>query len=297
MTLRQLHAFVLVCQLGGFSRAAERMHVTQSAVTLLIKQLEAALGVILFDRSTRTLRLTSAAKEALPIAERILRNGDLLKDSLKALTDRSGGVVNLAVTVGVAAAFISRVVAAFQNRYPKITVALQDLSPDQLVMMTLAEEVEFSIGTLDNDVPDLDTTTLLERPLCVVCHNRSGLSSQKTVTWDRLTDQPVITIKAGTGIRRLIDETLAIRGKRLVPVYEVSLVTTALAMTAEGLGVSVFPPYLVSPLQYPHLITRPLIDPTVPRRLSIISKRGRTLSHASQSFIEVTRQTIGLELA
>lgn len=154
MTLRQLHAFVLVCQLGGFSRAAERMHITQSAVTLLIKQLEATLGVILFDRTTRVLRLTWAAEAALPIAERILRNRDLLKDSLHALTDRSSGVVALAVTVGVAAALIPRVVAAFRMQYPKITVVLQDLSPDQLILMTLAEEVEFSIGNLDEEVPD-----------------------------------------------------------------------------------------------------------------------------------------------
>ncbi len=293
MTLRQLQAFVLVCQLGSFSRAAERMHVTQSAVTLLIKQLEVTLGAILFDRTTRTLRLTSAAKEALPIAERLLRNRDLLKDSLRALTDRSSGVVNLAVTVGVAAALVSRVVAAFRIRYPKVTVVLQDLSPDQLVLMTLAEEVEFSIGTLDDDVPDLVATTLLERPLGVVCRKGSDLSARKAVTWDRLTNQPVIAIKAGTGIRRLIDRTLALRGRRLVPVYEVSLVTTALAMTAEGLGVSVFPPYLVPPSQYPQLTTRPLINPTVLRRLSIIKKKGRSLSHAAQSFVDVTRQTIG----
>ncbi len=85
MTLRQLQAFILTCELGSFTRTGERMLITQSAVTLLIKQLERDLGVTLFDRTTRALRLTSAANEALPIARRMLRNQELLTDSLRAL--------------------------------------------------------------------------------------------------------------------------------------------------------------------------------------------------------------------
>ena len=115
MTLRQLQAFILTCELGSFTRTGERMLITQSAVTLLIKQLERDLGVTLFDRTTRALRLTSAANEALPIARRMLRNQELLTDSLRALADGRSGQVMLAVTVGVAAILMPRVVVAFRS--------------------------------------------------------------------------------------------------------------------------------------------------------------------------------------
>lgn len=294
MTLRQLQAFVLTCQLGSFTRAAERMLITQSAVTLLIKQLEQALGVTLFDRTTRALRLTSAANEALPIAARMLRNQDLLTDSVRALAEGSRGLVTLGVTVAVAAALMPRVVAAFRTQYPKVTVVMQDLSPEQLVMKMLDEEVEVAIGTLDTDAPDLDLTDLLQAQMSLVCQKGSPIAEAECIPWAAVLEQPVIAIKKGSGIRTLIDETLAAKGKTLVPAYEASLVTTALAMTAEGLGVSILPPYLVPQLPpYSQFAVRPLVDPVVSRGLSIMTKKGRSLSHAAHSFIEVTRRTVG----
>lgn len=293
MTLRQLQAFVLACELGSFTRTAERMLISQSAVTLLIKQLEESLGVTLFDRATRVLRPTSAANEALPIAERILHNQELLTDRLRALADRSRGFVTLAVTVGVAAALMPRVVAAFRAQYPNVRVVIQDLSPEQLIMRTLDEEVEVAIGTVDVPIPELQVSGLLEGPVSVVCQATSRLASADALTWDAVLEQPVIAIKKDSGIRTLIDDVLAAKGKTLVPVYEVSLVTTALAMTAEGLGVSILPPYLVPQPPYSHLAVRPLTDPMVRRQVSIVTKKGRSLSHAAISFIEVTRRTIG----
>ncbi len=294
MTLRQLQAFILTCELGSFTRTGERMLITQSAVTLLIKQLERDLGVTLFDRTTRALRLTSAANEALPIARRMLRNQELLTDSLRALADGRSGQVMLAVTVGVAAILMPRVVVAFRSQYPDVTVVMEDLSPEQLMNKTLDEEVEVAIGTLDGDAPDLQVTGLVEAPISLVCRKGSPIARAGSVPWDAIVEQPVIAIKKGSGLRALIDETLAVRGKKLRPAYEVSLVTTALAMTAEGLGVSILPPYLVPQSQtFRQFAVRPLVEPSVSRGLSIMTRKGRSLSHAARAFIEVTRQTVG----
>jgi DNA-binding transcriptional LysR family regulator len=292
VTLRQVQAFVLTAQLGSLTRAAERMHVTQSAISVLIKQLEAVLGVRLFDRTTRTLRLTAAAEEALPTAERILVNQDRLITSLQGLAGRRRGQVSFAVTPAVAAGVMPRVLATFAREYPNVAVTMLDVAPDQLISKALDEEVEFSIGTVDGSHGEMVLTPLLRDHVGVVVRDGSPIAALESLSWSDIIDHPVIAIRKGSGIRALIDDTLAAQGKVLMPAYEVSLLATALAMVAEGLGASILPRYLITHLHTVGLTTRPLIDPVVTREISIITKARRSLSCAAEGFIEVMRRIL-----
>lgn len=291
-TLRQLQAFVLACQLGSFTRAAERMRVTQSAVTLLIKQLEAILGTALFDRTGRALRPTAAAGEILPMAERMLRQQAMLVDSVRTLAAGGSGLVSLGSTVAVAAALMPRVVAAFRARYPDVTVVMEDLSPRQLVTKVLDEEVEVAIGTQDGDEPELALMPLRRAAVCLVSR-RDAAAEAGPLSWRAALELKLIAVRKGSGLRALIDASLASHDMHLAPAYEASLVTTALAMTAEGLGPTLLPPFLVPRAPMPDFVTRKLTHPTIWRELSIMTKRGRSLSPAARRLIAVTRETVG----
>ena len=105
-TLRQLQAFVLSYRFGAFTRAAEQMFITQSAVSMLIQQLEEGLGTRLFDRTTRALQPTAAAAEILPAAEKILRDLEDLRAGARGVADRARGHLNFASTPSVAAAIL-----------------------------------------------------------------------------------------------------------------------------------------------------------------------------------------------
>ena len=292
VTLRQVQAFLLTAQLGSLTRAAERMYVTQSAISVLIKQLEAVLGVRLFDRTTRSLRLTAAGEEALPTAERIMRNQELLLTSLQGLADRRRGQVSFAVTPAVAAGVMPRVLATFARQYPGIAVTMLDVAPDQLIPKALEEEVEFSIGTVDGSHGEMVLTPLLRDRVGVVIRDDSAIAALDSLSWSDVLDHPVIAIRKGSGIRTLIDDTLAAQGKRLVPAYEVSLLATALAMVAEGLGASILPGYLITHLHPLGLTIRPLIAPVITREISVITKARRSLSAAAEGFLDVTRRIL-----
>jgi DNA-binding transcriptional LysR family regulator len=293
VTLRQLHAFVLTAQLGSVTRAAERLHLTQSAVSVLIRQLETTLGVRLFDRTTRTLRLTAVAEDALPVAARMLRGEEELIAGVRGLTERRRGHVTIAVTAAVAAGTMPRALGQFRTRFPDIGVTMLDVPPDQLVAKVLNEDVELGIGTVDGSyASEIALGTLLRDTVGVVARSDSPVAARKKLSWDEALELPVIAVRKGSGIRSLIDATLAAKGKVLKPTWEVSFLTTALAMVAEGLGIAILSPYLISSLYYPALITRPLVDPVVTREISVITKPGRTISFASESFIDVMRQSI-----
>src|SRR6185369_2144533 len=155
-SLRQLEAFVRVYHLGSVTRAADRMHITQSAVSVLIRQLETNFRTKLFDRTTRALYPTEAAKEVLITAERVLRDLENLDKSVRGLADKSRGRVSVAVSAGVASAVLPAIMKSFIAKHPGVEVAIYDVGPDQLTGKILSEEAEFGIGTDDARSPELE---------------------------------------------------------------------------------------------------------------------------------------------
>ncbi len=292
-TLRQLRAFRAVYQLRKLSAAAEQLFVTQSAVSVLIRQMEEGLGTRLFDRTTRSLQPTQAAVEAIMVAERILRDVDSLGAGLRDLTALRRGRISLAVTPTLAEILLPRVVKRFAALHPEIRVVIDDCAPDQFVSRVAGEHVEFGIGTPERAAADLDTQTLLRDHLALVCRRDHALAAQRTVRWADLAGHPVVTVRPGYGIRPMIDGAAAQAGVQLDVVNEVSFLSTALWMTSCGLGASVMPSAYARHSRDKSLVIKPLASPRVSRDIALVFRRGRSLSPAAQSFIEVMRAELG----
>lgn len=125
ISIRQLSAFISVADNGSFTRASEQMHLTQSAVSGLIKELESSLGIVLFDRTTRQLSLSVVGHHLLPQARRILNEMQLFENEASSLTSLAQGQVRLAVSQ-FAASSMPAVIAQFAKAYPDISVSLLD---------------------------------------------------------------------------------------------------------------------------------------------------------------------------
>jgi DNA-binding transcriptional LysR family regulator len=291
-TLRQLRAFHAVYQLGKLSAAAERMAVTQSAVSVLIRQMEQGLGVRLFDRTTRSLQPTAAAREAAATAERILRDVDSLGAGLRDLTALRRGRVAIAVTPTLGEILLPRVLPRFAAAHPEIRVLVDDCAPDQFVARVLGEHVDLGIGTPERAAADVDTRTLLRDHLALVCRTDHPLARQASVRWAALAGQPVITVRPGYGIRPLVDAAAARAGVQLEVANEVSFLSTAVWMTACGQGVSIMPSAYARHAGDRTLAVLPLAAPRVSRDVSLVTKRGRSLSPAAERFIAVLRESL-----
>lgn len=292
-TLRQLRAFAAVYQLRKLSAAAEQLSLSQSAVSVLIRQIEQGLGARLFDRTTRSLAPTQAAREAIVVAERVLRDVDSLGEGLRDLTGLRRGRVCLAVTPTLAEILLPRVIRAFGALHPDIRVVVDDCAPDQFVSRVLGEHVDFGIGTPERAGADVDTRTLVRDQLALVCQRGHPLAARRQVRWVDLAGHPVITVRPGYGIRPLIDSTAARAGVRLDVVNEVSFLSTALWMTSSGLGASIMPSAFAAGSSDPDLVIKTLAVPRVSRDISVVTRRGLSLSPAGQRFIEVMRAELG----
>lgn len=288
-SLRQLRAFVTVYQLRKLSAAAEQLFITQSAVSVLIRQLEEGLGIRLFDRTTRSLQPTQAAQEALAVAERILRDLDSLGAGLQDLTGLRRGRVCVAITPTLAEILLPSVIRTFSARHPEIRVVIDDCAPDQFVPRIIGEQVDFGIGTPERAGVDVDAETLVRDHLSLVCTRDHPLASRKAVRWRDLEGLPLSTVRPGYGIRPLIDLSAAKAGISLNVINEVAFLSTALWMTGCGVGVAVMPAAYVTYSRDPGLVAKTLTAPKVSRDISVVTKRGRSLSPAAQCFIDVLR--------
>lgn len=292
LSIKQIRAFVAVYRLGRLAAAAQKLSLTQSAISVAIRQIENVLDVRLFDRTTRTLEPTSAAHEAISLAERILQDVETLGTEVRQLGERKRGRVNLAVTPAVAAALLPATVRKFAERYPAIHLVIDDCAPDQFLPRIVSGQVEFGIGSPEPSSSEVELQGLLQDRLCLVCSKGHPLARRREVRWRDLQGTPVIAVRPGYGVRRLIDSVASKAGISLTVAQEVGFISSALWMTASGLGVSIWPAALVRHLSDAQVLLRPLVAPVVERPIYVVLRRGRSLSPASQTFVDLLRSEL-----
>ena len=289
ISIRQLTAFVSVADNGSFTRASEQMHLTQSAVSGLIKELESSLGIVLFDRTTRQLSLSVVGHHLLPQARRILNEMQLFENEASSLTSLAQGQVRLAVSQ-FAASSMPAVIAQFAKVHPDISVSLLDCSAENVLEHIQNIEVDLGVGTergFMESEDDISADLLYQLPFCVVMPDSHVLAQKSEIIWQDLVDIPLITLQ-GPFIEQVtaeLDESIASHIQQAR--YKVNFMSTALEMTRQGFGITLCLPYMPEVIDWVSangLQMRPLAQPVKMRRFFIYKRSSRALSPASIAF-------------
>ncbi|WBL79249.1 LysR family transcriptional regulator [Bradyrhizobium xenonodulans] len=291
VTLRQLRAFTCVYRTHSITRAARELGITQPAASLLIQQLEVQLGVKLFDRSTRSVQPTLAAMEAFHAAERMLGDAQGLSRRMRDLAQARAGRVAFLASAGAASALLPSVLVKFRAAHPDIEIDMRDVAADDLAPRLSTTDAEFAIGSVEGEFAEMTIETLTRGRLSAIGRT-ADFAARRSLTWDELAQLPTIAMRRDTRIRIQIDQALGAQGKHLNPTYEVTLINTALAMTAQGLGLAILPATMLPADQFPALIAKPLVRPAITRPVSLLQRKGRTLSPAAQAFVATARTVL-----
>lgn len=291
-SLRHLRAFLAVYRLRKLSAAAGQLFVTQSAISVLIRQLEDGLQTRLFDRTTRSLQPTQAANDMVAVAERILRDVDSLACAFGDLSGLRSGRICLAITPTLAGMLLPDAIRAFGQKHPDVHVIVDDCAPEQFSARVLGEHVDFGIGTPERSGGELELQPLMRDSLCLVCAPDHPLAGIPHLRWRDLEGHPVIAGRPGYGVRQLVDLAAAKAGVTLQVVNEISFLSTGLWMSASGLGPSIMPSAYASCSAHRELVIKPLAQPRVSRDVYIVTKRGRSLSSACKAFLQDLRSSL-----
>jgi len=192
VSLKHLRSFVAVAEAGGFTQAAERLYVTPSSLTATIQQFEQALGLKLFDRTTRRVSLTQDAVGFLPVAERLLRDFDAAIADVRAVAGRQRGHVSIAAAPSVIAHILSPAIARFGEDFPNISIAVRDAGSGLVQQMVLGSGADFGLTSPWAKDPNLEFRPLLRDRFGLVCRADHPLAKQRGLAWKQLRDQPFI---------------------------------------------------------------------------------------------------------
>lgn len=290
VTLRQIQAFLAVADLGNFTRAAARLNMAQPALSLTIRELEAELGLRLFDRTTRRVELTMAGADFSHAARKLMTDLDLAMRNARDLTERKRGRLVVGAPPLLAAMLLPRAIADYNRKFPGIEVRLIDTQTDRIVDKVRSGEADCGVGTFAEDEDSIERQLLVKDALEVFCSKRSPLSRMRQVAWRGLSGHPLIAMTRESSIRQLAERGFEATGLTFRPAFEVSLMTTAVMLAEAGLGVAILPTYVWSFARDRDVTSRPLVEPQMSREISMIHAAGRSLSPAAESFAQFLRK-------
>jgi DNA-binding transcriptional LysR family regulator len=286
LTIRQLQAFVLVTKLGSFTKAAQSMHLTQSALSLLVRELENTLGTRLVDRTTRSVNVTAVGKEFLANAERILSDINHAITNVDQLVAQQKGRVVVAAPLVLSSTFLTRIVVGFKARYPGIEFVLKDSLPDEVLVQVRNNTADLGIGTFRRTEPEIHRIQLFEESLVAIFPKDHPFSKVRTLTWQHLDGEPLLMPPRTSVFRELAERGFAAAGLTLEPAFEANYVGTVIGLVGAGLGVAIVPGYATALADKGTTRWKPLNKPVVHREVSVVRRADISVSPAAQAFMD-----------
>ncbi|ARP81571.1 hypothetical protein CAL12_12665 [Bordetella genomosp. 8] len=287
LNLRQLEAFVLLARLGGFSRAADQLHLTQAGLSILIRRLEERLDTRLVERTTRSVALTPAGSQVLPIAERMLADAQAVLACGRGLAADQAGRISLGLAPQLAGTVLPEVLKAFRDDFPRVSVVFRECVNEEIIGRIYAREIDFGLGFGIQKNSELDSQALTEDTLAVAFPPGHALARKRIVRWKDILSEPIITLTVGSTVRTLTENVFMGAGQALRPAYEATNTITALALAGKDLGVAIVPTSIRPAAAAHDMLLTPLRDPVVRRSLNLVTRRGSVLSDPGQRFIDL----------
>jgi LysR family carnitine catabolism transcriptional activator len=284
VSTRQVKAFLALAEQKNFTRAAKQCHLSQSAFSTLIRTLEDAISIRLFDRDTRKVELTPEGRLFLVGASRLLEDFRSALSDLGEHAARRRGRVALAALPSLAAGWLPGVLAEFRARYPGIELDVADELSESCVERVRSGRADFALAAVRASAPELRTDPFCSDRFHLVCRADHPLATRRKLTLAELAGEPFIHLARSSSVRQHIEA--AIRPAQMNRVMELEQLSTVAGMVRAGLGVTVVPSLTLFHFQHPDLATRPLNAPGLKREIFVIRWKDRSLSSAAQVLLE-----------
>jgi DNA-binding transcriptional LysR family regulator len=285
--LNDLLAFRAVAELSNFRKAAESVNLSQPAFSRRVDKLEQALGVRLLERTTRRVTLTAVGRDFDRKVRELLNELDVTLLGIRGVAATRMGEVTVACVPSTVNYYLSEVIRRYHARSPKVHVKVFDAGANEALEAVARGEADFGLNFIGAQEGELEFKTLLKERFVAACRRDHPLARLRRVSWAQLSEHDYISVGRNSGNRVLLDQALAGVARRPQPIYETQHVTTTLGLVEAGLGVAAVPAMAMPGPGHPLLVSVPLVDPVVTRRIGLIRRRGRSLSAAAQQLFDL----------
>jgi DNA-binding transcriptional LysR family regulator len=285
-----LEAFIAIADQGGFRKAAQAVHITQTALSRRLQNLESLLDVKLVERTTRSVALTAIGERFLPQARRIVSELGTALVELRESGKAQRGDFSIACVPTVGVHHLPRVLQEYSASHPQNRIKILDHASTGVADAVLRREAEFGIQIGGIAHPDLQSVPLFEDRFVLICRNDHPLARRTRLPWRELASHALILAGEVSGNRPLLEDALRPQTVALHSLYEVQRSSTAVGLVAAGVGAAVVPSLAIQQGAYPRIRVIPLTHPVISRTLVLVSRKGAVLSPAAQALYDLIRR-------
>jgi DNA-binding transcriptional LysR family regulator len=242
MELRHLEYFVAVAEERHFTRAAERLLVSQSGLSASVRALERELGARLFVRSTRSVELTDAGRALLTEASRALANVRAAREAVAAVQGLMRGTLSVGTEQCLTGVNVPALLARFRSAHPQVEIRLRQAGSTALAEDVQAGRLDLAFVALSGAVPDgVRLRPLAREPMVLLCHPDHPLATEERVPVDKLGGEAFVDFHPDWGARGVTDRAFAAAGAERRIAAEVNDVHTLIDFVCHGLGIALVP--------------------------------------------------------
>ncbi|WP_321854408.1 LysR family transcriptional regulator [Paraburkholderia tropica] len=285
LKLRQLEGFVVAADEKSFVRAASTLAMTPPAFSQLIRDLENAVGVALFERTTRSVELTATGEQFLSLIRRPIEDIAEAQQWIKDVASGRRGKIAFAALHSIAFGIGIETVASFNREHPDVDVKMVEEQNELLLQKVLNRQVDFGLGMFTHTIKGLQFEKLLEDDLVAVLPHRHKLARKTAISWQDLAATPLILLQPGSSVRNLVEAGLVVANTPREKTVEASSMVSALNMVNAGLGITVLPRLSLSSLRTDGLVARPIGPPAPTRIVGVVRVADRPESTAETAFL------------
>lgn len=293
INLNLLRSFASVARHSSFIRAADELGRSRATLSAQVRELEEQLGVRLFDRTTRAVRLTEAGATLAGRLDRGLGEiGHGLREVRDLSPDRRGRIV-LACVPSLSGTRFPPILASYRRQDGTTRIDVEEVTSSEMVVALLEGRVDLGVGPYDSPAPPgIGVEPVAEEPVCIVIPQALNSSVRGVLTLDLLASLPLITLSGSVLLQTVLESKMRAEGLRLSSRTEVRHVQTAIAMVRAGVGAAVVPRLALPDGIDGDMSILPIGSPPLTRPLGILTQRGKALSPAAMRFARHVRSSL-----
>lgn len=273
LSLKQIQYFVTLAQLRSFTETANRLAISQPALSSALRQIESVLGGKLVNRTAQAVTLTEEGIAILPHAQRLLNAAHSAFDDMQQIMEQGGdGTLRIGLVPSVSTLLFPAVPQLLSEHFPAMRVEFHDLTNDALLVELENGSLDFGIGATDSTVPDsLTVYPLLEDPLVVVMRKDDLLAETYNLPWRQLAKRPIALFLKGN-VSRLVASLVESHKLNLSINYRVDFQETLYGLVRSRLALAILPELYTATLNDEELKVVHLQQPTLSRTVAMMRK-------------------------
>lgn len=291
LSMRDIDTTLVLGRTLNFRQAAAQLHLSQSALSTQIQRIEDALSVKLFDRTTRTVRLTAAGEVFMQQAAALQV---AFRDAIAAVSGIASaehGQVSVAALPSLAARLLPRVLMAYRQAHPQVALKVRDTLSGPAFDLVRAGEVDFALTAADPQHADLHYVPLMSDSFLLLIPEGHPLAkSRGPLRWADTASAAHVSMVHPSSVRQYTEWAFLQNRIRFTPAFEAEHLTTIVAMVECGFGVAALPEIAAGAVAQNGIVQRPLTGPVAERSIGLVTARNRSLPPAAAALVSMLRE-------